>query len=226
MAKKQKLKKNVRLKALKATHNPRTRAELLDYDYLKKLAPKDLEWLAQFTNEYTAGAVEKYKSGPKKGQVKPGHIHKTAEQAKDCYDRNNWRNNDVYGVTRANNLLYDVQSQIDSGDGWYITKGDLTEQAIISQIDSVLEEDQSFDMLEYLESRDRFPQKRVAEVDSDIMQKYNLTSEQFYMIVIIYNFKLVNRKKIMSFVESREKLDKFVQDSDFFKEKKRRSNRA
>jgi hypothetical protein len=220
---KRKLKKNVRLKALKATYNPRTRAELLDYDYLKKLKPKDLEWLAQFTNEYTAGAVEKYKAGPKKGQVKPGHIHKTKELAKDCYDRNNWRNNDIYGVTRANNLLYDVQSQIDSGDGWYITKADLTEQALISQIDSVVEEDQSFKMLEYLEARDRFPEDRVVEIDLEVMNKYTLAPEQFYMIVIIYNFSLVNRKKIMSFVESKDKLDKFVQDSEFFKEKKRRT---
>lgn len=106
---------------------PRTRKELMDYDYLNKLNPEELAYLGKFTDEYVGAAVVKTKTG----KVKRGQLHNTKELAKDCYDRNNWRNNDVLGVTKANFLLSDINNELDNNDGFYITNPELTEDAII-----------------------------------------------------------------------------------------------
>lgn len=62
-----------------------------------------------------------------------GHLHRTKAQAKSLYDANNKRNNDVHGVTKANFLLYDINSQ---KEGWDITNPSLTEDALIAMIDN------------------------------------------------------------------------------------------
>ena len=154
MAKK-KLKKKVRLEALKATHNPRVRAELLDYDYTKKLNPEDLRWLAQFTDEYVAASIQK----DSKGNVKSGHIHTKPEHVKECYDANNRRNNDVYGVSRANNLTYDIDQQLGQSDGWYITNPNYTEDSIISNMDNRFDQEK-LGFIEYLKNRNIFTEER------------------------------------------------------------------
>jgi hypothetical protein len=126
-----KLKKNVRLKSLNPANVPRVRKEFLDADYLKDLTPEQLRWYAQFTDEWLGGNVRKTKAG----KVKAGHIHNTKELAKDCYDRNNWRNNDVYGVTKANYLMSDLDSALENQDGWYVKDFQKTEEALVHDID-------------------------------------------------------------------------------------------
>lgn len=100
-----KLKKNVRLKSLNPAHVPRVRKELLDADYLKQLSKEELLWYAQFTDEWVGANIHKTKTG----KVKSGFLHNTKELAKDCYDRNNRRNNDIYAVSKANMLLSDIE---------------------------------------------------------------------------------------------------------------------
>lgn len=129
--KKFKLKKNVRVKSLNPHYQPRVRKELIDFDYIKSLSPEDKLWLAQFVDEYIGANVRKRKDG----KVKSGHLHNTEELAKKCYDANNFRNNDVYSVTKANHLLSDIQNSIDKNDGWYVTNSGLTEDALLSEID-------------------------------------------------------------------------------------------
>lgn len=63
-----------------------------DADYLAKLSPAELEWYEQFADEYYNGTI-------KKGDEKA--IHKTDAQRKDCYQRKNFANNDVYGLFEA-----------------------------------------------------------------------------------------------------------------------------
>ncbi len=74
-------------------------------------------------------------SKTKAGKVKAGYLHNTTELAKDCYDRNNRRNNDVLGVTKANSLLSEIHNEIDKNDGFYITNPQLTEDALIQRIE-------------------------------------------------------------------------------------------
>lgn len=147
---KTKLKKNIRLKSLNPQDAPRVRRELLDYSKeflndLKENHPEEYRYLAQFTDEHTAGSISK----DSKGRVKAGHIHKTKALAKECYDANNRRNNDVLGVTKANNLLYNIDSEINSNDGWYVTNGALQEDAAISAIDNSKEADEVLSFEEY-----------------------------------------------------------------------------
>lgn len=149
---------------LAASDAPRTRKELLDYDYLKKLSPEELEYLAKFTDEYVGASISKTKSG----RVKKGHLHNTKELAKDCYDRNNRRNNDVLGVTKANFLLSEINNELDKNDGFYITNPELTEDAIIQGIEDNDSDDSILSYNEY--------QKL----------KYNMTPEMILFYESIY----------------------------------------
>lgn len=129
------LKTNVRMDSLKHAKAPRVRKELLDADYLDKLSKDELKWYAQFTDEWTAGAVSKTSSGT----VKRGHLHKSNQLAKELYDANNRRNNDVHGVTQANHLLMELNMVIgeknEDLERRMVSNVDLTELAVISGID-------------------------------------------------------------------------------------------
>lgn len=216
---KRKLKKKVRLNSLKATHQPRVRAELIDYDYLKKLNPEDLRWLAQFTDESVGASIEKDKNG----KVKPGYIHTKPEHVKECYDANNRRNNDVYGVSRANNMTYDIDSKLNQSDGWYITNPNYTEDSLISELDN-RNEIEELELIEYFEARDQFVKERQIELDSEFIKRTTLNSDQFYMLVIIYNFKIESNRKIINMSKSTTLLEKFIKNSELFKTKDDSSN--
>lgn len=140
-----KLKKNVRLKSLNPAYQPRVRKELIDFDYIDQLNDDDKKWLAQFVDESIGANIRKTKNG----KIRAGHIHNTLELAKECYDANNKRNNDVLSVTKANGLLSDIQQATDKNDGWYITNSNLTEEAILAKIDNNNEEDMILTLDEY-----------------------------------------------------------------------------
>lgn len=128
-----KLKKNVRLKSLNPQYQTRVRKEFVDFDYLDKLDYKTKEWLAQFTDEYVGGAVKKNKSG----KIAAGHLHNTQELAKECYDSNNHRNNDVYSVTKANGLLHDIKYKIEHEETDLCVNYHLSEDAVIAGIEHI-----------------------------------------------------------------------------------------
>lgn len=161
-----KLRKNIRTASLYPANAPKVRKELLDYDpeFLKKLKkqdPKAFEFLAAFTHEYVDAAISKTKAG----KVKAGYLHNTPELAKDRYDANNRRNNDVLGVTKANNLMTDIESELRSNDGWYITNTELTENAIIEKIDNE-NESELLSYEEYLELRETMTEEMILFYES------------------------------------------------------------
>lgn len=65
-------------------------------DYIKKLSKKDLEYLNQFMAEYVSGAFKKNDDG----EYSKDNMHKTAEERRECYTRNNVRNR--CGLTVSN----------------------------------------------------------------------------------------------------------------------------
>lgn len=79
------------------SYMPRVRKEFVDMDYMKELDPKDKAWMEKFASEFYGGSLNTER--PRR------NIHKTKSGIKDCFDRNNRQNNDVYGVTNANGLL-------------------------------------------------------------------------------------------------------------------------
>lgn len=80
--------------ALRPELNLKTRQDLIaDYDYLKKLSPKEKEWLNKFTKEYVNAEINNKR--PRQ------NFHKTKALKKDCYDRNNARNRCIYTRSKA-----------------------------------------------------------------------------------------------------------------------------
>lgn len=130
------LKRRKKHASLDPLFNPRVRREYIDYDYTKQLPDEAKDFLDKFTSEYYGASISKYETKNGKKRVKKGHLHKTISKAKEAYDNNNRRNNDVYGVTKINGLLSTIDGQPD-----YIGIADYTksEQAIIEAI-SVTEE--------------------------------------------------------------------------------------
>jgi hypothetical protein len=112
---------------------PRVRREFVDADYLDKLNIEELEWYSKFTDEYIGANIKKSK---KTNRVLTRHLHRTNEQAKSVFDSNNRRNNDVYGVTKINGLL----SNIDTTKGWgemgSMSNPGLVEDALIALLDN------------------------------------------------------------------------------------------
>jgi hypothetical protein len=111
---------------------PRVRKELVDMDYLKDLSEKDRQWIEKFSREYYGGSLNT--ESPRK------NLHKSKAKIKECFDRNNKQNNDLFGVTKANNLLdHDIiYKKVENTE--YIhpsnVKSSLTEEALIAYIDN------------------------------------------------------------------------------------------
>lgn len=82
--------------ALNPRLNAKTRFEVLDMDYLRKLEDSDLAYLNQFMAEYVSGAFKKTEDG----DYSPDNLHKTQEERRECYNRNNVRNR--CGLTISN----------------------------------------------------------------------------------------------------------------------------
>ncbi len=82
--------------ALNPRLNAKTRFEVLDMDYIKKLPDAELKYLNQFMGEYVSGAFKKDEDG----DYSKENLHKTVEERRECYTRNNTRNR--CGLTISN----------------------------------------------------------------------------------------------------------------------------
>lgn len=131
-----KIKKHVRLEALQLSKTNAIRREWFDMDYLEKLSPDEYRWLAQFIDEYLCANISKNSNG----RIKKGHLHKTKETAKECYDNNNKRNNDLFTVSKINGLLAYISflpgSSLDTLDEEVkYNNHHLVEDALINELD-------------------------------------------------------------------------------------------
>lgn len=112
----------VKFPALDKKYNLKTRQDLIDYDYIDKLTDKEKAFLNSFTEEYV-GANFKHK-GKK--------LHKSKTKKKDCFDRNNSRNRDIYTISKANDMLKELDKKVDAK---IKTTADDVENQLIEQID-------------------------------------------------------------------------------------------
>lgn len=112
--------------------------EYHDIDYAHTLDDKSKKWLSQFMEEHL-GAQLNEQTLKNKYNRKP--LHKTKKRVKDCYDRNNARQRDIYGLSKATGRLDDYNS---SGVSDYIDKlsekDDSVENRLIEKIDKELEQ--------------------------------------------------------------------------------------
>lgn len=112
--KKQKKKRDLeKYPALNPRLNAKTRFEVLDMDYLRKLNDSELEYLNKFMAEYVSGAFKK----DDKGNYSKENLHKSLEERRECYNRNNMRNRCGLTVSNATGQTYradDITSFMDS----------------------------------------------------------------------------------------------------------------
>ena len=123
--------------ALVPSLNLKTRCELIDYDYLDKLSPEELQWLNSFSEEYTnANFNHKGKRIHKKIIVKSKkRKNKKVDKFKNKSETaNNKRNVDIYTRQRAAHCL-DYFSEFDEGDEPVF---EFWEDMIIYQLDNSL----------------------------------------------------------------------------------------
>lgn len=99
--------------ALNPRLNAKTRFEVLDMDYLKKLDDAELQFLNQFMAEYVSGAFKK----SEEGGYSSSNLHQTPEERRECYTRNNVRNRCGLTISNATGQTFrceDMSSFIDS----------------------------------------------------------------------------------------------------------------
>lgn len=109
-------------------HGPRNRSELYDADYLETLSEEDFQFYKKFMKEW-ANADLDFKDLSK-------NMHNTPELKKDCTDRNNKRNADLYVAKKYTNYLVDISELKDSDE---CKNFRLTEEALITNIDESIE---------------------------------------------------------------------------------------
>jgi hypothetical protein len=112
--------------------HPRTRWESLDADYIDKLSPEEKAFYSKFVDEYYGAALAK-ESEPKKWKK---DLHKTKELRKECRDRNNARNRDLYTISRTHGWVSSYEENKDVLDEGRTIQADLNERAIIKKLDS------------------------------------------------------------------------------------------
>lgn len=96
--------KRSKFPGLSKKYNTKVRQELIDYDYLGKLSEEEKEWLNKFSEEYNSGSFKKTEAG----NYSTKNLHRSKKLRKDCYDRTNSRNRDVFSITKANDMLKDA----------------------------------------------------------------------------------------------------------------------
>lgn len=113
--------------SLKPNYNSKIRQEFLDYDYLNKLDKEIYDWLAAVTHEDNCANFN---------HPLPKVIKKTKKNTSEIYDKNNARNRDSFGATKAQNrLLY-----LEGGSPEFLDDYDISERnpedALIEMIDN------------------------------------------------------------------------------------------
>lgn len=86
--------------ALEKKYSLKTRGDLIDYDYIHKLSPKEKQWLNDFTNEEIHAAV---KSGSVERR-KENRFNKSKKATSKIYAANNARNACIWTKEKAKGM--------------------------------------------------------------------------------------------------------------------------
>lgn len=223
MKKRKSLKKNVRVESLFPQFNTKVRRELLDADYLDKLNDDDLKWYAQFTDEYVGAAIRK----TKKGSVMKGHIHHTNELAKKCYDANNLRNKDLYGVTKANHLMRNLDMILkDDKNGDQEVGGfknpQLMEDYLNDNIDQKRSEDSNITFKEYIMLRKNYLPNVREQLDAYFSEQH----PNSYLYYLVFETAKLTEYQLNLTLMNPELLNDLIKNPKLFKKKKRSTKRT
>lgn len=79
-----------------------TRQKQIDYDYLDKLSPSELEFLNKFTKETVSASVDV--------ENRRNNLYaRTKKKVKECFDSNNARNRDILTRQEAMKMIKDLE---------------------------------------------------------------------------------------------------------------------
>lgn len=102
--------------------NPKTRWEYLDQDYIDKLSDSEKEWLSNFNEEWLSGNFNH------EGE----QLHKTPEEKRECYTRNNARNRDLYTISRTRGWVVGMNESQDAIEDSQVTNPQSQEDALLT----------------------------------------------------------------------------------------------
>ena len=147
MSEKRKTKRSkVKHAALIPRYNSRIRQEYMDMDYIHKLDDTkevcelpdgrkvtEKEFMSLFMKEWNNAGVAK------QSEAETNVFHRTVKEVKECTDRNNFRNRDVYGRAKAQNrmnkLTYEVLTELEiNKDG--VENHNYVEDEMVDRLDS------------------------------------------------------------------------------------------
>lgn len=89
-------------------YNLKTRADLIDQDYLHKLSDKELQWLNKFNKEEISASFDTKNLNK--------NLNKSKKARKRCYDSNNARNRDILSKAKASNQLVEFDALIEKSN--------------------------------------------------------------------------------------------------------------
>lgn len=125
MKKKPTKRSKVKYPGLDKTVNLKIRQELFDQDYIDKLSDKEKQWLSNFNEEYISSNFNH-----------PGRkLHKSKKSKRDCYNRNNARNRDIYSIAKTNDMLKDDKSTQAIIEDQSVVNPEDTENFLVDMID-------------------------------------------------------------------------------------------
>lgn len=113
--------------ALNPSKNLKQRKNLIDYDYLGKLSEEELQWLNDFTEEYT-------NSGFKNGERKKNDVLSEKDKT-EAYRRNYLRQNDIQNLLEIHPWLSTEDMEV------IRNRNVLTEDQLVAIIDYRLGKD-------------------------------------------------------------------------------------
>lgn len=116
----------IKYPAFDGSYAPKIRRELLDIDYVDQLSEDEKEWLNEFLEEYVGADLD--------FRNLKNNLHRTKRLKKDCTDRNNARNRDMFGFAKANGLLVSDEQLQDHHLN--LENPSLSEDAMIAYVDN------------------------------------------------------------------------------------------
>lgn len=87
--------------------HPKTRWEYIDIDYIDKLSDSDKRFLSKMIDEYYGATL----APADQPELWKGDLHPTSKERKDCTDRNNARNRDMYTILRTRGMVEEIQQE-------------------------------------------------------------------------------------------------------------------
>jgi hypothetical protein len=125
MEKKKTKRSEVKYPGLDPSVHPKPRQEYIDFDYIDKLNDDEKKFLSNFNEEYMSGSF----------QHKGNKLHRTKEERKDCYDRNNARNRDISSVHKARAMPFSQAMLENLEENEKAINPESTEDALITLMD-------------------------------------------------------------------------------------------